>query len=108
WGIGFWPLLILVVYVVVLYLVQRYEGRERWQPIENDPDDAERERMQEAEAENRQRSEEAVAAQETYREWSVRNLSLYFAGGTLVIMAAGSFLAANGEALAEQTGLGSS
>lgn len=106
WGIGLWPMLIFVVYVVVLYLVEKYEGNERWQVIPDVQDQDEREKMQREERENQERSEKAIGASQGYQEWSVRRLAIFFAGGTLAILVAGAFLATIGETLAEQTGLG--
>jgi cation:H+ antiporter len=94
WGVGLWTILLFGAYLLSLYLSHRYQGRERWRP-----DTPVEEILQETDA------REAQA--ERYAGWSLRRLILFFLLGTAVILVAGMVLAKVGEALAEQTGLGS-
>ena len=108
WHIGLWPVLIFIVYIGVLYLVQRYEESERWQPAPDEIPQAEKEQMQRDEEENQRRSKHASMGLASYQEWSVHRLGLYFAIGTVVILGTGALLALLGDTLAGQSGLGSS
>lgn len=95
-GVGLWTVLLFAAYVLSLYLSHRYQGRERWHP-----DIPMEEIMEGADV----RGADAMASR--YAEWSLRRLSLFFIGGSLVILVAGVVLAQVGEAIAAQTGLGS-
>ncbi|MEZ4728475.1 MAG: hypothetical protein R3E79_15180 [Caldilineaceae bacterium] len=95
-GVGLWTVLLFGAYVLTLYLSHRYQGRERWHP-----DTPVAELLEGEEA------QDAAAMRKEYAEWSLRRLSLFFVGGSLVILVAGVVLARIGEALAAQTGLGS-
>jgi cation:H+ antiporter len=98
-GIGLWTAVLFGAYVVVLYLSQQYEGHEQWEPS----DDQEEVRQEEASKEpERKKLEEEQQKRSTWQ------LGLLFLGGTAVILAAGFVLARVAEALAEQTGLGTS
>lgn len=100
--VGLWSVLLLVAYVVSLVLIHRYEENERWQPVD---------------AEARQAVEEAVSAIRGdtvagstygYGDWPLRRLLLFFGVGSVIIFGGGVVLALVSEALAEQTGLGTS
>lgn len=95
-GVGLWSVLLFGAYVLALYLSHRYQGRERWHP-----DTPVEELVEEADDAN------AAAARQKYADWSLRRLVLFFIGGSVVILMAGMVLARVSEALAEQSGLGS-
>lgn len=92
WNVGLWTVLLFGAYLLALYLSHRYQGRERWHPDTPVEELAERAEPQDAKA---------------YASWSLRRLVLFFIGGSVVILGAGMVLARVGEALAEQSGLGS-
>jgi cation:H+ antiporter len=91
--IGVWPLLIFLTYLVGLYLVKIYQRSERWQPVDIEPDEM---------------GSEETRHDESYSEWSNRQLYLGFAGGGAVILLAGTVVSRTGDALAGQSGLGGS
>jgi cation:H+ antiporter len=100
--VGLWSVLLLGAYLVSLILIHRYEVNERWQP---------------ADAEARQAVEDAVSAIRSdtaansphgYGDWPLRRLLLFFGVGSAFILGGGVVLALVSEALAEQTGLGTS
>ena len=96
WGVGLWTVLLFGAYVLSLYLSHRYQGRERWHPdtpVEEVIGPAHR--------------QAAAEMRRGYADWSLRRLILFFIGGSAVILVAGMVLARVGEAIAEQTGLGS-
>jgi cation:H+ antiporter len=101
-GVGLWSTLLFGAYLLTLDETRRYEGNERWRP-----------RASELEQEAlTKRGEESEAQTEERRErWKgISNARLYgaFAGFSLVILVTGWTVARDGEALAEQTGLGQS
>lgn len=94
-GVGLWTIILFGTYLLALYLIYRYEGHGRWRPIDL-PDEL----------------SENIVAEETETVLpsapSTRRIFLLFAGTSLVILGAGVVIARVAEALAEQTGLGSS
>jgi cation:H+ antiporter len=111
-GLGLWSALLFGLYVLALYLMQGYEHQERWQPKDVEHEDGvaheETERTKSEEQENKENVEREKDKEKGYEEWSLTRLSLFFSGGTLIILVAGSILAQVGDALAQQTGLGAS
>lgn len=96
WNVGLWSMILFGAYLLALYLSHRYQGNERWQPdtpVEEILEDTE--------------GSDAAETRARYADWSLRRLILFFLVGTAVILVAGVTLARVGEALAEQTGLGS-
>lgn len=102
-GIGLWAGLLLATYLVVLYLTYRYQGRPRWLAVPEDslPQDEGEVRPSGAEEDQQQEHERRPAQ-------SLGWLYALFAGVSLIVLAAGWTVAQVGDALAEQTGLGSS
>ena len=98
-GVGLWTLLLFGGYVVTLYLSQQYEGEEQWQPSDEPEEVKQEEAGKEPEREKLEREQQGR---------STGQLGLLFLGGTAVILLAGMVLARVAEALAEQTGLGTS
>lgn len=82
-----------LAYAGALVILNRYEGTERWQPVEV-PESA----------------DETIAGLATREldDVSFRGLVARFAGGSLVILICGLTLTGTASALAEQTGLGGS
>lgn len=111
-GVGLWPVLLCGLYILSLYLMLGYEHQERWQPKDVKREDGvgreESERTRAEEQENKEHAEQEKSKEQGYEAWSLTRLSLFFGGGTLVILAAGAVLAQVGDALAQQTGLGAS
>lgn len=97
-GFGMWSVILLVIYLVSLIVIHRYEGQERWSVT----DEEELNAVEEAAAAAREEQEPDE------KDRPLSRLILLFAGGTALIFVAGFVLARVGEALAEQTGLGSS
>ncbi len=97
--IGLWTVLLFAGYLASLYLSQQYEGHERWEPNDG-AEDVQRE------AKAKEPEREKLAKEQQGR--STRQLGLLFLAATGVILMAGIILARVAEALAEQTGLGSS
>lgn len=94
-GIGTWSVSIAAVCVAVLYVIYRYETRPRWQPtgeVAEPPQSA---------TDRKERHGRRYADRPTGRAWLLFGLSC------LGVLAAGWLVAVTGEALAEQTGLGS-
>jgi cation:H+ antiporter len=96
-GVGLWTALLFVAYLASLYLSQQYEDNERWQPL------GDIEEMEQAAPELQER--EKLKVQEAR---STAQMVLLFLVGTAVILIAGIILARVAEALAVQSGLGSS
>lgn len=102
-GVGLWSCLLGYLYIVSLLMAHRYEGSERWQAQES-----------QLERETREDAEQGVLTiQQTEQhrqreEKPLNQLVLLFVGASLVILVAGVLLAQIGEALAGQTGLGTS
>ncbi|MBI4497553.1 MAG: hypothetical protein HY689_06640 [Chloroflexi bacterium] len=90
--VGLWPALIFVGYLIFLRFLQQYDEGGGWQAV-HVPEAA-----QETEAAAEERSRR-------YAHRSTRTLSLYFAGLSAVILAAGTILARSADALIGQTGL---
>lgn len=91
-GVGCWSLLIAAVFVVVFYVISRYEKRPRWEPsgeVPEPPRDA---------TERRDRR---------YADMSSGRVWLLFGASCVGVLISGWLVALTGEALAEQTGLGS-
>jgi cation:H+ antiporter len=107
-GIDIWALLIGAIYCLSLYLIQRYDQHERWQPRADPGDRAEDQTLRREQQENQTAVEQAKAALTGYDDWSLTRLLLYCSGGAVLILTVGVMLAQVGEALAEQSGLGAS
>lgn len=101
-GVDLLSLLLLGAYLLTLYLAHAYEGQARWKALSKE---GEKEAIEARKAEV---SEAEQEVEQAYRAWSTTRLILYFLGGALLIFGAGSLLARVAEALAEQSGLGSS
>lgn len=95
-NIGLWPVMLFLVYLFAVYRANQYQEHKRWELSGASVDMAEDSGDLAAEVEKR------------YETWSLMKLILLFAGGAIAIFIAGNALALTGEALAEQTGLGSS
>jgi cation:H+ antiporter len=85
-----WLVVLLLSYFLILYFAFQAEKRPRWQPIAQD-----------------ERTEAtAKGSDRPIERRTLKQLALYFAWVSLVVLAAGWAVARTGEALAEQTGLG--
>lgn len=98
-GVGYWSIILLGVYLVSLFVSQRYEGHEAWHP---DTDISAEERAEVTIFRAKK------TPQDRYGSWSTRRLVAFFLLGTVAILIAGVLLANIGDALAVQTGLGAS
>ncbi len=98
-NVGLWSTMLCVGYVITLFLAHRYEGNETWQ-AENHPSTEELEAVVIA--------PEDPTTQKRLEDWSTRRLALTFAAFAVVILVAGFIISLIAEALAEQTGLGTS
>jgi cation:H+ antiporter len=90
-GVGLVPVLLLLAYLLGIYLLQRHEGKGRWQPVDPPP-------VEEA----------SPARSERMQDWTLRRLGVAFALASLVILLAGATLAQAADAIAVQSGLGAS
>jgi cation:H+ antiporter len=102
WGVGFWSVLLAVVYCLSLFLIKQYEPHERWAPRQ-EPEDSE---FKEQSRQNEAAAEQAKEKEKKYAQWSLTRLLIFFALGAVVILVTGVVLAFVGDALAQQTGLG--
>lgn len=93
-GLGVWPALLFALYFLSLYLLRRYQGEERWKPVDM-PEDTSSDQASEK-------------MREGYDDWSNRRVYFAFGAGGLVVLVAGTAIARTGDALAGQTGLGGS
>jgi cation:H+ antiporter len=75
---------------MMVYFTYRAEGNPRWRPV----------------GENHKTRASDEGSDRPMERRSLKRLALYFAGLSLVVLAAGWAVARTGEALAEQTGLG--
>ena len=91
-GVGLSPALLLGGYLLAIFLLHRYQGHERWQPVD----------------EPHQADSGEAGHRERYRDWSTGRLARTFAAASAAILVAGVILAQTAEALAQQTGLGAS
>lgn len=99
---GLWSLLTFLAALTALYLTNRYERSERWELKRADEEDEETLDF------NRRGQEKAEERERRVRELSGGRLTLYTVLAGLAILVGGFFVARTGDALAEQTGLGSS
>ncbi len=93
--VSIWTALLFAAYLLSLYLLKGYEASDSWLPTEV-PVQLERAEL------------ERLGAARGPRGRSTRTIALLFGGASVVIFAAGVFLAQVGEVLATQTGLGAS
>lgn len=98
-NVGLWTLMLFIGYIITLFLSQHYEGNEKWQ-AENHPSTEEMEAVV--------LSPQDPEDQKHLHQWSTRRLALTFAGFAGVILVAGFTISRIADALAEQTGLGTS
>jgi cation:H+ antiporter len=92
-GIGLWTSLIFAIYLLSIFLLKQYEGAGRWKPVDP-PDEA--------------READAGKDERKYADKSTRQFLALFAGGSAILLVAGSVVARVADALAGQTGLGAS
>ena len=92
-GVGIWTALLFGLYILFILLVKRYGASEPWVARDKRGDDASKHQPS-----HRQRSDGR----------SIAGISLRTAAAAAVILASGFALAVTGEALARQTGLGTS
>ncbi|WP_206028567.1 sodium:calcium antiporter [Thalassoroseus pseudoceratinae] len=92
-GIGLWPAILLGTYVMFVFSLYRYEGRDRWAAVDI-PDAAYEEQVSQI---DQSRYQDFAFAQLVFR-------FLFYAG---LIVIAGWAVSTSADALAEQTGLGS-
>lgn len=95
WGVGLWPVLLMTTYVASVYTMYHYEGRNRWTPVDL-PDDA----YQDEAADSDPTSAETLGS--THRLYGLFCLT------AAVVFVAGWSTSSASDALAMQTGLGSS
>jgi cation:H+ antiporter len=88
-GVGFWPLVLMLCYLYLLYEIHRYQGNPRWQPVDTPPLIAGEEIPIEADGGERQNA-------------TLRMALLFFAIGSMVVLAAGSVIAHVAEVLTVQ------
>lgn len=110
-GIG--PLVAFGAYLLVIFFSHRAQGYARWLPAELSPgrDDSAKEGEEDHVLEQRKHHRDGERKDEQFEQllgkpWS--RLLLAFAGFALMVLVAGWTVATAGDALAEQTGLGSS
>jgi len=94
--VGTWSILLAAAYVVALYVIYRYETNSRWEPAG--------EVAQPPQSAKELKDERATR----YRELSTRRAAAYFAVCCVGVLGTGWLVAVTGEALAVQTGLGTS
>ena len=95
-GVGFWPILLMAVYAASMYFLYNYERRDRWAPVDI-PDEL-HDRGDVSESDISSLGEKS----------SMRRLYLKFLANAAIVFIAGWAVSTAGDALAEQTGLGSS
>lgn len=110
WGIGLWTPLLLAAQILALFFSYRYQGRRAWVPDSDFQESLEQARST---TEDEDKGDDEAASKikqkrQTYRQWTLLRLLLFFAAGSAVILVAGVMLAQAGDALATQTGLGQS
>ncbi len=98
-GVGVWSLLLVAVYGMSVFASRNFEGQADWQ-LEHAPD--------KEEVQDSVKSPENQTTEDRFEGVSTRQLIVRFIIGTGVILVAGFILARVGEAIAEQTALGSS
>lgn len=91
-GVGAWTALIAALYLLMLRIVARFEGSRHWRPVDL-PDEL---------------MAEETGGGPSRPRWSPRRIGLAIAGVGLLIVAAGTLLVGTSDAIAAQTGLGSS
>ena len=92
-GVGMWPIILAALYVFVLYLLRRYEQSGQWRPV-NVPDPA------------KYKQTESTPAR--HDKLGIRVLVIRFVAASTVVLMAGFVLARTADAIATQSGLGSS
>ena len=106
WPVGPWTLGVLVTGITAFYLMRRYEGHAAWRPVTEEGVLEEEERRQ-----GRRPTGDGSPEPEDGDDGDRRSLAglvTLSALSALAILVAGLLLTRTGEALAEQTGLGSS
>lgn len=101
--VGLWSFVLFVLYILGVYLSNRYEKSEgeQWQAVST-PGEEEQAREQAGREGSREKAQQMRETTPTNR------LVLFFGVGALLILAAGFFLARTGDVIAQQTGLGAS
>ncbi|REK09121.1 MAG: hypothetical protein DWQ37_19580 [Planctomycetota bacterium] len=92
--VGVWPLLLVGVYVLSLYFMERFTDRQSWVPSELPPGAEEN-------------LSESSAAHEQYASWSSVQLFLLFAGNCALVLVGGWAVSNAADTLSVQTGIGS-
>lgn len=92
-GVGLWTGILGVGYFVGIYMIYRYKSFTRWKPINTD-----------GEVDEKPEGEEDASDE----EGSLKKYILLFIGASVMVAVAGFTLALTADALAEQSGLGSS
>jgi cation:H+ antiporter len=95
-SIGFWPMLLMLVYLTGLWVIYRYEGNPRWEPmgqIEEPPESA---------------RDLKDARHEKFRNVATSSICVRFLIAAVVVLFLGVVVASCGEALADQSGISQS
>ena len=94
-GVGLWTVLVGCFYLLAIYLIWSYEGAGAWRPVKT-PEQVDRQQRGKRPDQTR------------YGDRSTRQLAWLFVAGGIVLLVAGWTVASVSEALAVDTGLGSS
>ncbi|WP_026731110.1 sodium:calcium antiporter [Fischerella sp. PCC 9605] len=92
-GIGLWSVIVFGAYLISLYMIQRYERQDYWQPVTLPHQPA---------------AEVTEQITTELHQLSLKRIFLYFAANSFVVLIAGWILAQIGDTLGEQTALGGS
>lgn len=123
-GVGFWTPLLFVIYFVLVYLSHRFQSQDGRQAERNNSDggdaDSAEQRENELDGNNGGMGDErgvgptddgeggGYGRKARHRDLSTRRAAAYLVAAALVILVAGFVVARSADALARQTGLGSS
>lgn len=113
-GIGVWPVVIFVAYLLVMFLVYRSQCRPGWIPDHRDGDPGEGSDSREWREQNEERTDDRDADENSDPDAapssgpSLKKAGWLFAGFSLMVLVAGWAVARAGDALSSQTGLGAS
>ncbi len=93
-GVGFWPVLIVLLYAAGLWLIYQYEGYARWEPVGElaEPPGSARDLKD--------------TWQKAFLAVSTPTVKLRFGVAAVLVLLFGVLVAQSGEAIAEQSGIG--
>lgn len=93
-NVGLWSVILFITYFIGLYVIYKYSGDPRWQPVEEGPDEAGKEKVQRE-------------LQKKFDKFSTSNIVLKFLFMAFGVLLFGYLLTKSAEKIVQQTGFSS-